>query len=62
LLPENIVEGALPLISWVRTDRVVKLHVGLVVKWFGRVSEAVRVAIASAVRRFIGARQTAPQG
>ncbi len=62
LLPEDVVEGALPLVSWVRTDRVVTLHVGLVVKRFGRVSDAVRVAVASEVCRFIGARQTAPQG
>jgi mRNA interferase MazF len=56
LLPDELVEGALPLASWVRIDRVVTLHVGLVVKRFGRASEAVRAAVASEVCRFIGAR------
>ena len=62
LLPEDIVEGALPLASWIRTDRVVTLHVGLVVKRFGRVSDAVRRAVASEVCRFIGGQQTVPPG
>lgn len=56
LLPEDIVEGSLPLASWIRTDRVVTLHVGLVVKRFGRVSDTVRTAVASEVCRFICAR------
>jgi mRNA interferase MazF len=55
LLPENLVEGALPLVSWVRTDKVVTLHMALVVRRFGRTSEACRVAVASEVCRFIGA-------
>lgn len=29
LLPGELVEGGLPLTNWVRTDRVVTLHVGL---------------------------------
>jgi hypothetical protein len=62
LLPEDIVEGALPLASWVRTDRVVTLHVGLVVKRFGRVTDAVRSAVAREVCRVIGAQQAAPPG
>ena len=36
LLPEDLVEGAFPLASWMRTDKVVTLHVGLVVRRFGR--------------------------
>jgi mRNA interferase MazF len=62
LLPDDLVQGALPLASWVRTDKVVTLHVGLVVKRFGRASEAIRAAVASEVCRFIGARETASPG
>ena len=62
LLPDDLVEGALPLTSWVRTDRVVTLHVGLVVKRFERVSDTVRNAVASDVCRFIGAPETASPG
>jgi mRNA interferase MazF len=39
LLPENLVEGMLPLASWVRTDKVVTLHTGLIVRQFGRVAD-----------------------
>lgn len=59
LLPDDLAEGALPLPSWVRTDRIVTLHVGLVVKRFGRVTEVVRATVAGEVCRFIGARETA---
>lgn len=62
LLPGDVVEGAQPLTRWVRTDRVVTLHVGLVVKRFGRVSDTVRAAVAGDVCSFIGARQAAPPG
>ncbi len=40
LLPSDLNEGRLPLPSWVRTDRAVTLNAALVVKTFGRVSEA----------------------
>jgi mRNA interferase MazF len=56
LLPADLVEGALPLASWIRTDRIVTLHAGLVVRRFGRVSDAVRAEVAGNVCRFIGAR------
>lgn len=56
LLPEDFIEGTLPLASWVRTDKVLTLHMGLVIKQFGRVSDRVRGAIAREVCRFIGAR------
>jgi mRNA interferase MazF len=59
LLPDDLAEGALPLTSWVRTDKVVTLHMGLVVRRFGRVSEPVRTDVAGEVCRFIGARETA---
>jgi mRNA interferase MazF len=48
LTSADIVRGALPLASWLRTDRIVTLNAGLVVKTFGRVSEGV---LAEAVAR-----------
>ena len=56
LHPDDLIKGTLPMASWVRTDRVVTLHVGLVVKRFGRVSDTVCAAVASDVCHFIGAR------
>ncbi len=44
LLPSDLVEGHLPLSSWVRTDRVVTLNAAMVVKKFGRASEAAVMA------------------
>jgi mRNA interferase MazF len=46
--PVDLVQGSLPLASWIRTDRVVTLNATLIVKAFGRVSEAV---IAAALAR-----------
>ena len=40
-----MLQGALPRPSWVRTDHVVTLHDSLVVKNFGRVSDAFRRAV-----------------
>lgn len=54
LLPEHVDRGGLPLPSWVRTDRVVTLHIGVVVKSFGHAIEAFRAGIASELCRFIG--------
>lgn len=45
LLPADMVTGNLPRPSWVRTDHVVTLHQGLVVKQFGTVAEAYRVSL-----------------
>jgi mRNA interferase MazF len=59
LLPDDLVEGGLPLTSWVRTDRVVTLHVNLIVKRFGCVSDTVRTAVAGEACRFMGAREIA---
>jgi len=53
LTSSDLTDGALPLASWVRTDKVVTLHVGLVVRRFGRVTEPFRMAIASEVCRFL---------
>jgi mRNA interferase MazF len=55
LLPADLTEGSLPLQSWVRTDRVVTLHIGLVLSTIGRTSKEFRHAVASDVCRFIRA-------
>jgi mRNA interferase MazF len=44
----DLTAGSLPLVSWVRTDRVVTLNSGLVVKSIGRVAGPV---VHTAVRR-----------
>lgn len=41
LAPADLVEGALPALSWIRTDRIVTLNAGRVVKSFGRASDDV---------------------
>jgi len=57
----DLVQGRLPLASWIRTDRVVTLNASLVVKEFGRVSESV---ITAAALRICRTREivTAPSG
>src|SRR5271166_4098090 len=52
--PKDLVQGSLPLASWVRTDRVVTLNASLIVKEFGRVSEAVITAAVSRLCAFVG--------
>ncbi|MBF0561401.1 MAG: type II toxin-antitoxin system PemK/MazF family toxin [Alphaproteobacteria bacterium] len=54
LLPTDLVEGALPRASWVRTDRVVTLSAGLVVKNFGRVSESTLATVAARLCAVVG--------
>lgn len=44
----DLVQGSLPLASWIRTDRAVTLNASLVVKGFGRASERI---IATALAR-----------
>jgi mRNA interferase MazF len=44
----NLIEGVLPAPSWIRTDRVVTLNGGLVVKTIGKVADHL---LASAVER-----------
>ncbi len=39
--------------SWGRTDKVVTLHIGLVARRYGRVTERFRAAMAAKVCRFI---------
>jgi mRNA interferase MazF len=49
IAPGDLVSGALPAPSWIRTNRIVTLNVSLVVKSVGRVEEPV---VAAAVQRF----------
>lgn len=44
LAATDLVQGSLPLASWIRTDRAVTLNASLVVKGFGRASETVITA------------------
>jgi mRNA interferase MazF len=55
LLPEHLQEGALPLASWVRTDKIVTLHTSLILRKFGHVMESFRAVIAGDVCGFISA-------
>ncbi len=52
--PADLVQGSLPLASWILTDRVVTLNASLIVKEFGRVSEAVITAAVSRICAFVG--------
>jgi mRNA-degrading endonuclease toxin of MazEF toxin-antitoxin module len=54
--PADLVQGSLPLASWIRTDRVVTLNASLIIKEFGRVSEAVITAAVSRMCAFVGHR------
>ncbi len=56
LAAEHLVEGQLPLASWVRTDRIVTLNASLVVKAFGRVSESLLVAATGRLCEKVGYR------
>jgi mRNA interferase MazF len=49
LLDTDLVNGSLPAVSWVRTNRIVTLNVSLVAKTIGHVSEKV---IAAATNQF----------
>ena len=49
ILAADLVAGKLPAPSWVRTDRIVTLNSGLVVKSVGRFAETF---VAAAVERF----------
>jgi mRNA interferase MazF len=54
LTASDLVQGSLPLASWIRTDRVVTLNAGLVIKAFGRVSESATTAAISRLCAYIG--------
>ncbi len=62
IAPGELLQGTVPAASWVRTDRVVTLHLDLVLKTFGRVSEQLRLDAAEAVCRFIGHTQSGLPG
>ena len=49
VMVEDLVEGNLPLASWVRVDKVVTLHVGLIVRRFARVTAVFRLNVAGDV-------------
>jgi mRNA interferase MazF len=53
VLPTDLIEGALPLMSWVRSDRVVTLNADLVVARIARTAEGFRRAVANDLCRFI---------
>ena len=61
LSPDDLAEGTLPLRSWVRTDKVVTLHTGLIARRFGRVTAEYRAAIAGEVCRFLDAPSAAAE-
>lgn len=48
LASADLISGALPVASWIRTDRIVTLNADLILKTFGRVSESI---LAAAVER-----------
>lgn len=49
LTGNDLTVGSLPAASWIRTDRIVTLNAGLVVKSVGRVADQV---VNAAVERF----------
>lgn len=51
---DDIINGALPAASWIRTNRIVTLNVSLVVKPIARVSENLVVTAARQVCDYIG--------
>ena len=50
----DLIDGSLPAASWIRTNRVVTLNGGLVVKMIGRVSERIVVAAVGQLFAYIG--------
>ena len=53
LVPGDLVQGDLPRASWIRTDRAVTLNASLVIKAFGRASEAVVTAALARLCAFV---------
>ena len=49
LTSADLLSGALPVPSWIRTDRIVTLNASLVIKSVGRVSEEI---VTTAVKKF----------
>ena len=55
LTAADLLSGSLPAASWIRTNRVVTLNSGLVVKSVGRVSDAVVAMAVARLCAYIGA-------
>ncbi len=55
LTAADLVSGSLPAASWIRTNRVVTLNSGLIVKCVGRVSDAVVAAAIARLCAYIAA-------
>jgi mRNA interferase MazF len=53
LLPENLADGTLPLVSWVRPDKIVTLSMELIARRFGCVTRDFRMLIAHDVCRLL---------
>lgn len=53
LTPDLRTEGTLPLASWIRTDKVFSFHIGLLVRQFGRVTEACRLGVIDDLCRYL---------
>jgi mRNA interferase MazF len=51
----DLAKGALPQLSWVRADKFVTPHTGLIARRFGQVTPELRAAVAGDVCRFIDA-------
>ncbi|MGE0222109.1 MAG: type II toxin-antitoxin system PemK/MazF family toxin [Acetobacteraceae bacterium] len=52
---DDLAEGSLPLTSWVRADKVVTLHIGLIRRRFARVTDAYRLLVAADVCQLLNA-------
>jgi len=61
LSSSDLVTGRLPLPSWIRTDRVVTLNAALVIKSFGRASEAIVSAALDRLCATLGHGGSAPR-
>jgi mRNA interferase MazF len=56
LTPADLAHGSLPLVSWIRTDRVVTLNASLIIKRFGRASEPLIAMAVARLCAFVGHR------
>jgi mRNA interferase MazF len=50
----GLIQGNLPVASWIRTDRIVTLNASQVVKTIGRVAEPVVAAAVTQICAYIG--------
>jgi len=54
LTATDLVQGNLPLASWIRTDRIVTLNADMVIKSFGRASESVVATALARLCTYVG--------